>query len=59
MTIDEAIRSLRHDPRYADLVRDAYLGRDVADSVRRFETSAEFQAVRAILGEQARRRDRA
>jgi SAM-dependent methyltransferase len=51
VTIDEAIRSLRQDPRYADLVRDAYLGRDVADSVRRFDASAEFQAVRAILGD--------
>lgn len=50
MTIDEAIRALRQDPRYADLVRDAYLGRDVADSFRRFETSAEFHEVRQILG---------
>ena len=51
MTIDEAIRSLRQDPGCADLVRDAYLGRDVADSSRRFEASAEFEAVLAILGE--------
>jgi ubiquinone/menaquinone biosynthesis C-methylase UbiE len=54
VTIDEAIRSLRQDPRYADLVRDAYLGRDVADSFRRFEASDEFQAVCAILGDRLR-----
>jgi SAM-dependent methyltransferase len=50
VTIDEAVRSLRRDPSYADLVRDAYLGRDVADSFRRFAESAEFDAVRSILG---------
>ena len=54
MTIDEAIRTLRHDPRYAGLVRDAYLGRDVADSVRRFEASAEFGEVKQILGARLR-----
>jgi hypothetical protein len=51
VTIDDAIRSLRQDSRYGDLIRDAYLGRDVAASVRRFEASAEFEAVRAILGD--------
>lgn len=49
MTIDEAIRSLRADPAQADLVRDAYLGRDVEDSARRFESSDEWLATRALL----------
>jgi SAM-dependent methyltransferase len=50
MTTDEAIRQLRGDPSYADLVRDAYLGRDVADSAQRFFESGEFAEVRRILG---------
>ena len=50
MTIDEAIRALRNDPGSAALVRDAYLGRDVVDSIERFCASAEFAAVQALLG---------
>lgn len=50
MTTDEAVRQLRGDPALADLVRDAYLGRDVADSARRFFESGEFAEVRRILG---------
>jgi SAM-dependent methyltransferase len=50
-TIDEAIRTLRLDPQYADLVRDAYLGRDVADSIERFARSAEFEEVRRLIGD--------
>ncbi|MGI9091089.1 MAG: class I SAM-dependent methyltransferase [Gemmatimonadaceae bacterium] len=49
MTIDEAVRYIRSQPLYADLVRDAYLGRDVADSARRFADSAEFGAVRRLI----------
>jgi SAM-dependent methyltransferase len=49
LTIDEAVRALREDPEWADLVRDAYLGRDVAESIDRFARSAEFaEAVRMI-----------
>lgn len=51
MTIDEAIRTLREDPAYANLVRDAYLGRDVVDSMDRFADSAEFAEVVRLLGE--------
>jgi 2-polyprenyl-3-methyl-5-hydroxy-6-metoxy-1,4-benzoquinol methylase len=50
MSTDEAVRQLRVDPDYAGLVRDAYLGRDVADSARRFSESGEFAEVRRLLG---------
>jgi SAM-dependent methyltransferase len=50
LTTDEAIRQLRGDPQWVDLVRDAYLGRDVADSARRFSQSGEFAEVKRILG---------
>lgn len=49
MTIDEAVRYIRSQPSYADLVRDAYLGRDVAESARRFAESAEFDTVRRLI----------
>jgi SAM-dependent methyltransferase len=50
-SVDEAIHFLRADPASRDLVRDAYLGRDVVDSAKRFLASAEFTAVRALLGD--------
>jgi SAM-dependent methyltransferase len=50
MTTEQAVLELRRDPAYADLVRDAYLGRDVADSAGRFAASGEFAEVRRILG---------
>jgi SAM-dependent methyltransferase len=50
MSIDEAIRQLRSDPSWTDLVTDAYLGRDVVDSADRFLRSAEFAEVRRLLG---------
>jgi SAM-dependent methyltransferase len=53
-SVDEAIRILRADPASGDLVRDAYLGRDVVDSAKRFLASAEFAAVRALLGDRLR-----
>jgi SAM-dependent methyltransferase len=49
MTLDEAIRHLRSEPRYAVLVRDAYLGPDVLDSAERFRASEEFAEVRRLL----------
>jgi len=52
ISTDEAIRRLREDPACSDLVRDAYLGRDVQDSARRFAASDEFAAVLALIGEQ-------
>jgi ubiquinone/menaquinone biosynthesis C-methylase UbiE len=48
-SLDEAIRTLRRDPRYADLVRDAYLGEDVQNSAERFRASAEFAEVQKLL----------
>jgi SAM-dependent methyltransferase len=51
MTIDEAIRQLRSEPKFAELVRDAYLGRDVSASAQRFEGSGEFREVLSILGD--------
>jgi SAM-dependent methyltransferase len=49
MSMDEAIRRLRADPSHADLVRDAYLGRDVVESARRFAGSAEWSEVVRLL----------
>lgn len=48
--MDEAIRALRADPASAELVRDAYLGRDVAESIERFSRSAEFAEAVALIG---------
>lgn len=50
MRLDDAVRLLRAEPAFVDLVRDAYLGRDVADSAHRFATSGEFAEVRELLG---------
>lgn len=50
LSIDEAVRLMRERPEYADVVRDAYLGRDVEHSYRRFVSSAEFHEVRSRLG---------
>jgi len=49
MSVDDAIRSLRADPAFADLVRDAYLGPDVRDSAARFRSSAEWKATVEVL----------
>jgi SAM-dependent methyltransferase len=55
-SLDEAIRTLRRDPQYADLVRDAYLGEDVKNSAERYLASAEFAEVQALLNGQIRER---
>lgn len=49
MTTEEAVLALRRDPAFADLVRDAYLGPDVAANAERFLASGEFAAVRGLL----------
>ena len=54
MTLDDAVRHMRAEPRYADLVRDAYLGADVEDSARRFASSGEFAEVTRLLGARLR-----
>jgi SAM-dependent methyltransferase len=51
MSIDEAVRHMRSQPRYAELVCDAYLGPDVLDSARRFATSGEFAEVKRLIGD--------
>jgi SAM-dependent methyltransferase len=45
LSVNEAIRCLREDPRYADLIRDTYLGEDVGEAAERFKRSAEFEEV--------------
>lgn len=51
LSLDDAVRLMREDPAYADVVRDAYLGRDVEQSYRQFAASAEFDEVRSLLGD--------
>lgn len=50
LTYAEAVNILRKDPCHAGLVRDAYITTDAADDARRFHGSAEFAALRALLG---------
>jgi SAM-dependent methyltransferase len=50
MPLDDAIRWLRADQAWAQLVEDAYLGRDVVDSADRFLASAEFGEVVRLIG---------
>lgn len=54
MNTEEAVLTLRQDPRFADLVRDAYLGPDVPGNAERFLASGEFAALLGILGERLR-----
>lgn len=49
MNAEEAIRQLRLDPQYTELIRDSYLGSDVVEASERFLTSAEFSEVRNLL----------
>ena len=56
MTHDDAIRTLRADPQYADVVRDNYLGADVMEAASRFLSSAEFAEVKSLLGDLRGRR---
>jgi ubiquinone/menaquinone biosynthesis C-methylase UbiE len=52
MKLDEAIRYMRTQPQYAELVRATYLGEDVLDSAERFTASGEFVEVRRMLGDE-------
>jgi ubiquinone/menaquinone biosynthesis C-methylase UbiE len=45
----EAMDRLRADPKYADLIRDMYVGPDPVAEARRFEQSAEWQETRRLL----------
>jgi SAM-dependent methyltransferase len=46
----EAMDRLRADPKFADLIRDIYLGPDPVVEAGRFEQSAEWQETRRLLG---------
>lgn len=50
MTTEQAVLALRQDPRFADVVRDAYLGPDALGNAERFLASGEFAAVLALAG---------
>jgi len=50
MTTEQAVLALRSDPCCADLVRDAFLGPDVAESARRFSSSPEFAETERLAG---------
>lgn len=50
MGVEQAVRRLRADPRYAELIRDSYLEPDVFRSSKRFLASAEFAEARRLLG---------
>lgn len=54
MTTGEAVRYLRTQAQYEEVVRDSYLGEDVRESAERFLASVEFAEVRALLGEHLR-----
>jgi SAM-dependent methyltransferase len=54
LTTVEAVRQLRADPRYANVVRDSYLEADARAAAERFSGSAEFAEVCALLGERLR-----
>ena len=51
MTTEEAVLYLRQDPKYAQVLRNAYLGVDVHECGERFAHSAEFAEVQSLLGE--------
>lgn len=48
-TWEEAIESLRQDPRHGDLIFDAYLTSDLLQNCRRFAASAEFAETLALV----------
>jgi SAM-dependent methyltransferase len=50
MSTAEAIEHLREDPEYAELIRDSYLGPDTREASSRFESSAEFEETKAVVG---------
>ncbi|BET69683.1 hypothetical protein ASA1KI_46010 [Opitutales bacterium ASA1] len=48
-TPEDAVRTLRRDPAFADLIRDSYLDEDVLAAAARFGASGEWRAVRDLL----------
>ena len=53
MNWEETILEVRANPIYVDLVREAYLGPDLAENVKRFSSSAEFRETIKELKAQA------
>jgi SAM-dependent methyltransferase len=49
LSVHDAVLRLRGDPASAAVVRDAYLGEDVAEACERFLASGEFRELRARL----------
>jgi methylase of polypeptide subunit release factors len=49
LPLDEAVRKLRADPQYRQLVDDTYLGSDLEVSARAFLGSGEFSEVCKLL----------
>lgn len=47
----EAMDRLRADPKYADLIRDMYVGPDPVQEARRFEQSAEWKETARLLAD--------
>lgn len=54
MDAAEAFRTLRSDPQYAQLMRDAYMTDDPRDDAERFAASAEFAEVERLLSPRGR-----
>ncbi len=51
LSTEDAVRHLRSESRYRDLVRDTYLDEDVEAAAARFATSGEWDAEVQLLGE--------
>lgn len=50
ISLDEAVDRLRADPRYASVIREAYLDVDLFDAASRFRQSGEFAEVLKLVG---------
>jgi SAM-dependent methyltransferase len=55
LTAHDAFLALRADPAMEGLIHESYLDRDTAAAATRFEQSAEFAAVKEVLGDVAGR----
>jgi ubiquinone/menaquinone biosynthesis C-methylase UbiE len=53
-TVAEAVRYMRNNPKYAELIHDTYLGENVFESAERFRRSAEFLEVQKLIGNRVR-----
>lgn len=53
-TVAEALRYMRNNPKYAELIHDTYLGEDIFESAERFRRSAEFLEAQKLIGDRVR-----